>query len=99
VHCCGCTACSRSCAVIGPHSTAYDHERKSSDDSSIDIQVLATLEFTSNRRRQSVIIKDGQRYLLLMKGADVAVFGRLAADQDQARAVQEAFLDSWSQQV
>ena len=65
----------------------------------ISIQVLATLEFTSNRRRQSVVIKDGSRYLLLMKGADVAVFARLAPDQAEARAVQEAFLDNWSQQV
>lgn len=63
------------------------------------MQVLVTLEFTSSRRRQSVIIRDEYGIKLYMKGADVAVFERLHASQAEAQAVQEGFLDTWSQQV
>ena len=61
--------------------------------------MLVVLEFTSARRRQSVIVRDEFGIKLYMKGADVAVFERLHPSQADAKVAQEGFLDSWSQQV
>lgn len=50
-------------------------------------EILHTLEFTSERRRMSVLLRalDGGHVLLLCKGADDALFPRLAPGQEAKR--------------
>ena len=48
----------------------------------LEFQVLKRMEFSSDRKRMSILIKDPQdgRYKLYMKGADTIVFDRLARE-------------------
>ncbi|KAJ2009185.1 phospholipid transporting ATPase [Coemansia thaxteri] len=49
-------------------------------------QLLATLEFTSARKRMSVIVRrDDGRIMLLCKGADSVILERIRANQDRLR--------------
>ena len=66
-------------------------------------QLLDILEFTSARKRMSVVVKvlseDGSgkgRYLLLSKGADNVIFERLAGGQDVLKQETESHLSEFA---
>ncbi|CAE5957763.1 unnamed protein product [Arabidopsis arenosa] len=62
-------------------SSVYVHERLSSSGQTIEreYKVLNLLDFTSKRKRMSVVIRDEEgQILLLCKGADSIIFERLA---------------------
>jgi magnesium-transporting ATPase (P-type) len=67
------------------------------DDSKLRVEVLVTLDFTSRRKRSSVIVQykdpfSGQTKLELhTKGADTVVWPRLSAQSRSDPAVQESF--------
>lgn len=49
-------------------------------------EVLAILEFTSARRRMSVIVRDPQgKIMLLCKGADIVIYDRLIEGDDDLK--------------
>eukprot|EP01087_Luapelamoeba_hula_P011161 TRINITY_DN3003_c0_g1_i1.p1 TRINITY_DN3003_c0_g1~~TRINITY_DN3003_c0_g1_i1.p1 ORF type:complete len:1289 (-),score=252.87 TRINITY_DN3003_c0_g1_i1:164-4030(-) len=89
-------------------SSPGDQKRKSKNsDSDTDdgeegeevlYEQLCMMEFTSDRRRMSVIVRtpDGE-IKLLSKGADSVMFERLASGQDELKAKSSADLDSFSQ--
>lgn len=62
-------------------------------------KVLATLEFTSQRRRMSVLVRmpDGKLWLL-SKGADLAIMERLASGQSAEVKHMNDVLSKWSSQ-
>ncbi|KAJ2856508.1 phospholipid transporting ATPase [Coemansia erecta] len=54
----------------------------------LSFRLLATLEFTSARKRMSVIVRDENgRILLLCKGADSVILERISDNQDNLRQV------------
>eukprot|EP00741_Cyanophora_paradoxa_P014910 tig00020830_g14384.t1 len=52
-----------------------------------EVAVLATLEFTPERKRMSILVRRAGRVQLLSKGADVAMLGRLSPDERAKEAV------------
>ena len=60
--------------------------------------VLAVCDFTSTRKRMSVVVKHGTGHIqLLMKGADDVVFARVRKDRDEQKRVEsyKAVLDGY----
>jgi phospholipid-transporting ATPase len=50
----------------------------------VDYELIQIIEFTSTRKRQSVIVKDNRgKYLLFCKGADTVIYERLAQNNPQ----------------
>eukprot|EP01035_Chromulina_nebulosa_P017968 gene17968-23598_t len=50
--------------------------------STSEIEVLYTIEFTSKRKRMTVIVKEGEHVKMYCKGADTVMYGRLKSGQD-----------------
>jgi phospholipid-translocating P-type ATPase (flippase) len=72
------------------HSEDIDDGRLSRDnafvnDSSTEerVELLETIEFTSKRKRMSVIIRDGEHIRLLTKGADTVIIPRITEEATQ----------------
>ena len=88
-------------AFMGSNKTIYTLRVRNSEDNmwyEQQFEVLATLEFSSDRRRMSVIVRrpDG-RVSLLCKGADYIVAHRLeAATTQQLREATQADINSFS---
>jgi len=49
---------------------------------SSEVEVLYTIEFTSKRKRMSVIVKDGKHIRMFCKGADTVMYSRFKSGQD-----------------
>jgi phospholipid-transporting ATPase len=63
-------------------------------------EILNVIEFTSNRKRMSIVVKDPVgRLMLLTKGADNVIFDRLRKDQTQTPlyARTRAILDAYAE--
>lgn len=60
--------------------------------------MLDVLEFTSTRKRMSVIVRElaSNKIILMCKGADTVVFERLAPGQDAERSVMQGHLESFA---
>ena len=61
-------------------------------------KIIKILPFDSTRKMMSVIARfpDHNRYVLLTKGADSVVFGRLRGDQQDKRTVSEGQVDAYA---
>ncbi|KAI8911671.1 hypothetical protein EDD86DRAFT_269453 [Gorgonomyces haynaldii] len=65
----------------------------------VKFQLLHTLEFTSDRKRMSVIVRDEQGHIILIaKGADAAILPRLAPGQDKLKHDTEQQLSLFAQE-
>jgi len=47
------------------------------------LDLLFLFEFNSDRKRMSIIVKDGNKYKLYIKGADNVIKSRLSTNNDQ----------------
>lgn len=66
-------------------------------DGTQEFQLLNILEFSSARKRMSVVVRaPGGRLLLLSKGADSVIFERLREGDEELRAGTEAHLDEFA---
>ena len=60
-------------------------------------ELLALIEFTSSRKRMSVLVKTKEgKILLLSKGADSVIMARLASDQKGATSKAQTMIDEVS---
>ena len=60
-------------------------------------ELLALIEFTSSRKRMSVLVKTKEgKILLLSKGADSVIMARLASDQKGATIKAQEMIDEVS---
>ena len=60
-------------------------------------ELLALIEFTSARKRMSVLVKTNEgKILLLSKGADSVIMARLASDQKGATIKAQGMIDEVS---
>ena len=62
----------------------------------MQIPLLHVIEFTSTRKRQSVIVTLNGAYMLICKGADSVINARLASDQVEIVTRTNAYLDSFA---
>lgn len=66
-------------------------------DGTQEFELLNILEFSSARKRMSVVVRaPGGRLLLLSKGADSVIFERLREGDEQLRSETEAHLDEFA---
>ena len=95
-----------SCLCQAASTNGYQFLERSGNECNLEIfgthrnfQLLHTIEFSSERKRMSVIVRnpEGEIYLYC-KGADIAVFPLLASEQRSAVVQVEADVEAFSQE-
>lgn len=86
----------RSATTVTVEEEAFNDGRPGTED--VTYTILNTLEFTSARKRMSVIVKsknDG-RILLFTKGADNVIYERLSQDGNEFKDATQEHMDAWA---
>jgi len=90
--------------IAAKHLGYFFHSRKMNEilvkinGNETSFEILATLEFTSDRKRMSVICKTPEgKIVLYTKGADSAIFERVRKDQQELLETTESHLQNFAE--